>query len=115
MSTIEQVPATVDVMMIQGDSWTQSFVFRDKTTNDPIDASAWTVDAQIRSNNEPSNVIDLDVDMTAATTGTITIRLTAAQSEDLAARNVWEMQRTDTSDVRTLIAGAFVADRQVAR
>lgn len=116
MSTIEQLPAEVNVRIWQGDSWTQSFIFRDDTeAHEPIPIGGWTIAGQIRGVAMPSNVADLAIDMTAADDGQVTVRLAAAASSKLAIDCVWDLQRIDGGDTRTLLHGVFTVERQVTR
>lgn len=115
MATIEQLPATVDVTIIQGDSWTQTFIFRDSVTQDPIPIGDWDITAQIRKSSSSPTGISLDVDMTNAIDGEVTVRLTSEDSSTLRSGNRWDLQRVLDGETRTLIAGKFVVDSQVTR
>lgn len=104
-SPISQIPANVPLTIVRGDSWTQQFIFRDQTTNDPINITSWTVTAQIRSSPDDDTTTSLAI-TNGGSNGTVTVRLTAAQSAALPAVGVWDLQRSASGDVRTLLGGS---------
>jgi hypothetical protein len=113
MALVEQVPANVDVVIVQGDTWAQSFLFSEDGV--PTDVSGWTVAAQIRTTADAATDVDLTVSMAEAADGYITVTLSAANSATLEQENVWDMQRTLSGAVRTLISGKFTVKREVTR
>lgn len=118
-TTIDHTATAVDIHFVQGDTFRRTLFFYqldvDGVTQIPENVSTWTITAQIRRRASSTTAIDFAVDMTDAANGNVTISITAAQAATLAASNVWDLQRTLSGDVRTLLAGTVTADREVTR
>jgi hypothetical protein len=113
MATVEQIPGLVNVVVCQGDTWAQSFLFKEDDV--AVDASGWTVTSQVRATEDAATDTDLSVSMDDAGDGIITVTLSASACADLPQENVWDMQRTVAGVVRTLLAGKFTVKREVTR
>lgn len=107
------LPGKYDFAAYRGDTkeWTIAFA-DDSTPPAPVDMSAWSWEAQIRSTlDEPTSVLaTLTVDATAAATGSLTLTLPATESANLVtdqgkATYYWDLQGTDGSVVKTWLAG----------
>lgn len=112
--TIEQIPTPLDIHFVQGDSLSRTLHFTQDGSD--VDVSDWEITSQIRRRANSTSFISFDVDMTQASDGLVTISIAPEDAALLANSCVWDLQRIlPSGDVRTLLAGAVTADREVTR
>ena len=114
MTTISQLPATVHLHFVQGDTFRRRLHFYNESGD--VDISTWTITAQVR----PYPVSELSEDfattvVTDGTDGLVDIELTHDQARRLDERSVWDFQYDDGSTVLTLLVGTVTVDREVTR
>ncbi len=108
------MPATYDLTAYRGDSFTRRFTFVD-ALDAPIDMSAGTWAAQIRTHTAAAAAVDFDVDVSSAATGVVTISLGPSATARVV-EGVWDLQHTVSADsVDTVLEGAFCVSGDVTR
>ena len=108
------MPATYDLTAYRGDSFTRRFTFVD-ALDAPIDMSAGTWAAQIRTHTAAAAAVDFDVDVSSAATGIVAISLDPTTTATVV-EGVWDLQHTiDASTVDTVLEGAFCVSGDVTR
>ena len=115
MTTLSLAPATLDLAVVQGDSFAESFTFGQ--SGSPLNLSTYTFLAQVRRERSASSdlLATFTVGTASASTGVISLSLTAAQVAGLnPGRYCWELQWTVGSTVRSVVAGEFTVLPQVA-
>lgn len=101
--------------MVRGDDFADEISFVDENEA-PIDVSARTYTAQIRTTTEATAVTaTFSVDMTAAATGVIVLRLADTITDDLLGGYVWDLQQDTAGVIRTIMAGPFIVVADVTR
>jgi hypothetical protein len=96
------LPAAVDLGLYQGDDFSMTLTVVD-TTGNPIDISAGTVAAQIRSSRTSTTVAGTFA--TTVAVNVVTLALSAAQSTSLPQLCVWDCVLTQSAVVTTLAGG----------
>lgn len=126
MTTIDHSPATVNLVLTQGDDWIKTFRIGSRPDPESAveywDLTGWTGSSQIRKKATSADVLatltveigpDQDV---AETAGYITVTLTATASAGLPAACRWDLELTDPDGhKRTYFAGTVTASREVTR
>jgi hypothetical protein len=114
MTTADYTAAPYDVKMVQGDSFVETFVFKD-TDGTLLDLGGYEFFSQVRVSAAGSAVatftitVDLDESKVVRSLGT-------AVTAGLQGRFVHDLQWKDPSDrVRTLIGGGFEVRAEVSR
>jgi len=116
MTAVSKAPARLDITVVQGDSYSDSFTF--SQSGAPINASTWSHLAQVRAERTAGAPLlaTFTVGTGSASTGVIALSLSAATTAGLEpGRYWWEYERTVGSDVRTMLSGEFVVLDQVAK
>lgn len=118
MSTVEQLPAELNLHFVRGDDFTRRLFFYtlddDGTTRIAENVSGWEITAQTRRSPNAVAVVDLGVDMSDAATGYVDITLTAAETATMPRVGVWDLQRVDGTTL-TLLGGSMEVDPDVTR
>ena len=107
-------PATRDLTIYRGDDYAHTVTVTDEA-GDPVDVSGSTWAAQFRRHDRDETAVDFAIDATNAATGVIVHSLTAAQTADLPARGVYDLQRTTDGEVETYLAGDVTVTGDVTR
>lgn len=116
MTSLALTPATLDLTVVQGDSFTESFTFGQ--SGSALNLSTYTALAQVRAEKSASSALlaTFAVGTGSASSGVWALSLTAAQTAALdPGRYWWELQWTVGSTVRTIIGGSFTVVDQVAK
>lgn len=107
-------PTKLDLHLYAGDDWSRTLTFYENDA--PKDLTGFTWLAQIRRRHFTDVERTMEVDPIDPTNGVIVLSLTAAQTEDMRDRYVWDLQWTDTSDqIRTVLAGALIVSPEVSK
>lgn len=115
MTTISQLPATVDLHFVQGDTFRRRLHFYVSPSID-VNISGWDITAQIRQYAAAEEATDfLIAFVTNGADGEVDISITAAQAALLHSSEVWDLQRVDGGEVLTLLSGTVTVDREVTR
>jgi hypothetical protein len=96
------LPAAVDLGLYQGDDFSMTLSVTD-TAGNPIDISAGTVAAQIRSSRTSTTVAGTFT--TTVNVNVVTLALSAAESTSLPQLCVWDCVLTENAVVTTLAGG----------
>ena len=108
------MPATYDLTAYRGDSFTRRFTFVD-ALDAPIDMSAGTWAAQVRTHTAAASSVDFVVDVSSAATGIVAISLDPTTTATVV-EGVWDLQHTVSADsVDTVLEGAFCVSGDVTR
>lgn len=116
MSTFaDYSPAPYEVRMVQGDSFKETFVFRD-TAGALIDLTGFTFASQVRQTAAGSAVATFSIDVSEAAAGRVSRSLGTAVTGGLVGRFVHDFEVTEPDGSRrTLLGGAFVGVAEVTR
>lgn len=116
MASIKLLPAKLNISMTRGDDFADEFTIQEGDPLAPVDVSARTYTAQIRTAaDETTATASFTVDMTDAATGVIVLRLADTVTDDLSGPYVWDLQQDSAGVVRTLVAGSFTVVPDVTR
>lgn len=110
MSAYEQLPAIVPLKSIVGDDFTIPLSFTSNPSEDPIDLTGYTFEAQVRTAVEPSKeVAEFTVVETDLVNGQVTLVLTDAQTLAIGAgKNLtWFFAWETSGNRRTILSGKF--------
>lgn len=115
---VDLTPVVVDLVFYAGDDGSFKLVFLD-SDRAVIDLSAYDLTAQIRRSRGSSDFINLDLDMTDAVTGVVTVVVPPDTTRALAndawdKTSQWDLQCTSPLTV-TLIQGTIVCVQDVTR
>jgi hypothetical protein len=116
MTALALTPATLDLTVVQGDSFAESFTFAQ--SGSALNLSTYTGLAQVRLERSATSTLlaTFSIGTASAATGVWALALTAAQTAALdPGRYWWELQWTVGSTVRTVLGGEFVVADQVAK
>lgn len=116
MTSLALTPATLDLTVVQGDSFAESFTF--SQSGSTLNLSTYTFRAQVRSerSSSASLLATFTVGTGSASTGVLAVSLSAATTSALdPGRYWWEFEWTVGSSVRTVLGGEFVVVDQVAK
>ena len=116
MTALALTPATLDLTVVQGDSFAESFTFNQ--SGSALNLSTYTALAQVRAEKSATSSLlaTFTVGTTSAATGTWALSLSAATTAALdPGRYWWELQWTVGSTVRTVVGGSFTVVDQVAK
>lgn len=112
-------PATVPALQIYaGDTYTQEYVFKDATTNDPIDldAEGWTDwAAQYRHIRDDVQAYSFTVDASQADIGVIVVNMDKDTTKKLETAGVWDLQAVNGATLRTFITSQVQVVKDVTR
>lgn len=110
MAEVKYTPGVVPITVVKGDDWSIPFT----KTNSPVSMSGWTFLFQVRAAEGRANTLatTLSVDTTNASSGEVLFTKASADTEALTAGTYfYELQRTVSGAVRTLLKGSFtIAD-----
>jgi hypothetical protein len=116
MATVSVLPAKLNFKITRGDDFAESFTIQEGDPLAPVDVSARTYTAQVRSDVDATTVTaTFSVDMTDAATGVIVLRLADTVTDDLSGAYVWDLQQDSAGVIRTLAGGAFNVSPDVTR
>lgn len=113
---MSNLPLKVPTLKLyRGDSFFQSFVFKDSETGEVRNLSEegwsdWT--AQWRPNIDSDNFTLFSVDANQASTGVISIELTPEQTSSLQ-NGVWDLQGTQGTTIKTWLSGKLELTKDV--
>ena len=112
---VDQLPATVHLRFVRGDTFSRRLFFYRTVDDAPVgeDVSGWEFEAQYRTRAGAEPSVDFDIDTSDADTGYVTISLDADATEALTG-GVWDMQRVNGADVRTIFSGTVKPQAQVS-
>lgn len=112
MPNISYAPATYDLTMVAGDTFSETFTFTD-SNGEILDLNGYTFSSQVRQTAGGTVIAD----MTIVADGTaVTRSLGTAVTADLAGEYVHDFQWVTPADqVRTLLAGKFEVLAEVTR
>lgn len=116
MTSLALTPATLDLTVVQGDTFAESFTF--SRSGAAMNLSTYTFQAQVRSERSSSAYLlaTFTVGTASASTGVLSLSLSAATTSALdPGRYWWEFEWTVGSSVRTVLGGEFVVVDQVAK
>lgn len=108
------MPARLDLTVWQGDTYAMPpITIRSDST--AIDVSSWSFSAKIATGYSTTATTTFSVATGSASSGIITLSLTSTQTAALTLTSsyVWDLQRTLSGDVKTLIAGKVRVKGQV--
>jgi len=113
---IDLTPAILDLDLYAGDGEDFQIEFLDGT-QEPIDVSNYIWTAQIRKTRTSDVAADLTIDTTDASTGIITIHISAEVTRGLPRTNQWDLQcvASGGSDPRTILQGTVTCTQDVTR
>lgn len=116
MATIKILPATLNLEIVRGDDFAESFTIQEGDPLAPVDVSARTYTSQVRPSADSTTVTaTFTVDMTSAAAGVIVLRLADTVTDDLSGGYVWDLQQDTGGVIRTLITGDFTVNPDVTR
>lgn len=116
MTALTLTPATLDLTVVQGDSFAESFTFA--RSGSALNLSTYSALAQVRAerSSDAALLATFTVGTGSAATGVWALSLTAEQTAAMdPGRYAWELQWTVGSSVRTVLAGSFTVEPQVAK
>lgn len=116
MSTFaDYSPAPYEVRMTQGDSYSETFVFRD-SAGVLIDLTGFTFASQVRETAAGSVVVTFAIDVSELAVGRVTRSLAVGETDELVGRFVHDFEVTEPDGSRrTLLGGGFVGVGEVTR
>lgn len=116
MSALALTPATLDLTVVQGDSFAESLTF--SQSGSALNLSTYTGLAQVRAEASADSALlaTFTVGTGSAATGVWSLSLSAATTAAIdPGRYRWELQWTVGSSVRTVLGGYFTVMPQVAK
>lgn len=113
MTTISTLPTQVDLELYRGDAWALPVTIT--TGGVALNLTGYTLTAQVRASESASTSTSITVTVTNAATGQVRLSLTAAQTRDLPASGVWDLQWATSGDPTTLLAGRVTVSGDVTR
>ena len=114
MATVKVLPGKLNYSMVRGDDFAAEITIQEGDPLAPVDVSARTYTAQIRTSTDATTVTaTFSVDMTDAATGVIVLRLADTVTDDLSGSYVWDLQQDTAGVIRTLVGGSFVVLKDV--
>ena len=116
MTALDLTPATLDLTVVQGDSFAESLTF--SQSGSALNLSTYTALAQVRAERSATSALlaTFTVGTGSAASGVLALSLSAATIAGLdPGRYWWELQWTVGSSVRTMVGGEFVVAPQVAK
>lgn len=105
MPTLDDGPGLVDWTVTGSDSLSRSFGFAQGGS--AINFTGYTFLGQVRSGRSGDAALTASLTVGTATTGTLTVTASTAVMALDAGRYWWELQWTNGSSVRTVLAGNF--------
>lgn len=116
MATVKVIPGKLNYVMTRGDDFAAELTIQEGEPLAPVDVSARTYTAQVRTNADATTVAaTFSVDMTDAATGIVVIRLADTVTDDLGGTYVWDFQQDSAGVIRTLVGGNFTVIDDVTR
>lgn len=107
------LPATYDLTLYQGDTFTRTFKF-ETPGGEPVDITTWTWTAQIRAHPRAATATALVC--TPGVDGVLTVELSAEAAAALPAEGVWDLQASDSGGwEHTWLAGNVTVLPEVSR
>jgi hypothetical protein len=99
-----------------GDTFSQTFVFKEGTAVIDFDAEGWTDwAAEYRVTRNAATSITFAVDDSEADEGRITISLTPDQTNEITKAGVFDLQATQNGTVKTWLQGSIAWSKDVTR
>lgn len=115
MASIKLTPAKLNYTIVRGDDFADQVTISEGTPAVPVDVSARTFTAQVRSTPDGTVVASMTIDMTDAATGIVAYSLPDTTTDDLSGAYVWDFQQSTGGVIRTLMGGSFVVLKDVTR
>jgi hypothetical protein len=115
MATVKILPAKLNYKIMRGDDFADVVTINEGDPSAPVDVSARTFTAQLRSTPDGTVVASFSIDMTSAASGEVGYSLADTTTDDLSGSYVWDFQQDTAGVVRTLMGGAFVVEKDVTR
>lgn len=107
-------PAELNVRSLRGDTVALPFTITEGGT--PVDITGRTFAAKLRkTGSKNSTTIPFTVEIADAAAGQIIIRMAETVTNNLGGSYSWDLQQTSGGAVRTLVAGEWTFDADVAR
>ncbi len=123
MTTIDESASRVDLILVQGDSWTKTFRFGSRPDPESDveywDLTDWVGKSQIRKKATTPLLAELIVEIptqTGSDLGCVTVSLDPDESAYLPSACVWDLELTNPSGLKkTYMAGDVTVEREVTR
>lgn len=112
-TTITRLPATVNLVLYQGDDFALTITVRDSETGQPFDLAGAEARAQIRVSPQTATVAGEFV--TSIDGNLIILHLAGATSAGLPQRTVWDCDLLQGGRTTTLMAGTIAITPEVTR
>lgn len=115
MTSLALTPASLDLTVVRGDSFAESFTF--SQSGSALNLSTYTFRAQVRAERSADATLlaSFTVGTGSAASGVVSLSLNTATTVALdPGRYWWEFEWTVGSTVRTMLGGEFVVVDQVA-
>jgi len=99
----------IDISVTKGDSFSMSWVIKDKTTGVVVDVSTRTYAMEVRKASDNTLVATATIDMTAAASGVVgfAIAYTDIDAMDPDVFYVYDVEQTDGTNIQTICGGRF--------
>lgn len=108
------MPARRDLNVYRGDTWTHEVRFVDSAEN-PIDVSAWTFASQVRRKWDGDIVIPFSVNAANASSGVVVFSVAAPDTDIDPGRYRYDVERTQSGVVQTLVAGRLTVTGDITQ
>lgn len=115
MASIKITPAKLNYTIIRGDDFADTVTISEGEPSAPVDVSARTYTAQVRSTPDGTVVATMTIDDTNAATGVIGYSLPDTDTDGMDGAYVWDFQQDTAGVIRTLMGGSFVVLKDVTR
>lgn len=115
-SKLDLTPAVLDLILYAGDGEDFQISFVDDNGT-AIDISSFTWNSQIRKTRSAEDAIDLDIDVTDAVAGNLTLHISADITRALPTRSQWDLQCVSIArpDPRSFVQGSVSCVQDVTR
>ena len=115
MASIKITPAKLNYSIVRGDDFADQVTIQEGDPAAPVDVSARTYTAQIRSTPDGEVVQAFTISMASAASGIVAYSIADADTAVLDGAYVWDFQQSTAGVVRTLMGGSFVVLKDVTR
>lgn len=116
MATISVLPAKLNYKIVRGDDFADTVTINEGEPSAPVDVSARTFTAQVRSAADSTTVVaTFTIDMTDAASGVVGYSLADTVTDDMSGPYVWDFQQVVGGVTRTLMGGSFSVVPDVTR
>lgn len=110
-------PAVLNLQCVQGDDYEKPLRFRDKITQQVLNLTGWTGEAQIRNESDQLLTTFTILIDHAVAPGIVHLSLTDAVTSDLpVGKHLWDLELVNSLGMkRTYLKGTFKVTEQVTR